>query len=37
MVSRRAEVERLLDLFGWGWDQALSLLLDAAVILEETA
>jgi hypothetical protein len=33
----RAQVERLLDLLNWGWDGALSRLLDEAVLAEEGA
>ena len=35
-MSRR-DVERLLAALGWGWSSSLSLMLDAAVIAEETA
>ena len=31
----RSMIEALLDEFGWGWSQSLSLLLDQALILEE--
>jgi hypothetical protein len=33
-VSRRAQVEHLLDRLSWAWDRRLSLLLDAALIEE---
>jgi hypothetical protein len=36
-VSRRGQVEALLDAIGWAWSAALSLLLDMAVIEEERA
>ena len=33
----RAEVEALLDQLGWAWDAGLSLEIDGAVLLEESA
>jgi hypothetical protein len=36
-VSRRAQLEALLDALGWAWNAALSAMLDQAVIQDETA
>jgi hypothetical protein len=36
-VSRRGQVEALLDALGWAWNAALSAMLDQAVVEEEGA